>query len=448
VKRGLLIIGAGPTGLGAGHRLRELGHEDWTILEGGDRVGGLARSETHEGFIYDIGGHVLFSHYPYYTDLVERLLGGEYTEIKRQAWIRMEQRYIPYPFQNNLGGLEPRTVYECLSGLIEVRLNRPNGPPAHFRDWVRATFGEGIARHFMLPYNLKVWATPPEEMAYGWIGERVPVVDLDEVLRNIFLGEEHQDWGPNSTFRYPLHGGTGRLFTRLAAGLADRIEMNRPVVAVQPDTREVRTADGRRWPYETLLSTMPLDELVQRCIGAPGHVRAAARMLRYSGTHVVGVAVDRPIETPRTWVYFPEPDVPFHRVTQLSNYSPYLMRHPGQTLLLTETSTSAYRPIDASSIMPQVVDGLLATGILQPGDRTRILAVWHCAPPKTYPVPTLGRDQALAVLQPWLARHGIFARGRFGAWRYEIGNMDHSCMQGVEWADHIVNGAPETVWTL
>src|SRR5947208_17007623 len=114
----IVIIGAGPTGLGAGYRLQELGHEDWVILEATDRVGGLATSFTDaEGFTYDIGGHVMFSHYPYYDDLVDKLMGGDYTELQREAFVWTEGRFIGYPFQNNLGGLEPKTVYECLTGL-------------------------------------------------------------------------------------------------------------------------------------------------------------------------------------------------------------------------------------------------------------------------------------------------------------------------------------------
>ena len=62
--------------------------------------------------------------------------------------------------------------------------------------------------------------------------------------------------------------------------------------------------------------------------------------------------------------------------------------------------------------------------------------------------PTIGRDDALAVIQPWLMEHDIYSRGRFGAWRYEIGNTDHSVMMGVELADHLVSGTAETTWAL
>ncbi len=64
--------------------------------------------------------------------------------------------------------------------------------------------------------------------------------------------------------------------------------------------------------------------------------------------------------------------------------------------------------------------------------------------PYSYPVPTIARDAALAVIQPQLMKRGIYSRGRFGAWRDEIGNTDHSVMQGVELADLLVSGKPET----
>jgi protoporphyrinogen oxidase len=442
----LIIVGAGPTGLGAAHRLAERGYDDWVVLEAGDGVGGLARSFTDaSGFTYDIGGHVLFSHYPYYTEVVDRALDQDHTELQREAWVFMEGRFIPYPFQNNIRDLRPQTVYECLVGLIEAQ--RRQHDPATFADWLQAVFGAGMARHFMLPYNEKVWATPPELMAYGWIGERVPVVDVAAVLRNVILGEDQVGWGPNSTFRYPLRGGTGRLYEEIAKPLADRIELDRPVVAVDPQARTVTCADGRQWGYDALLSTVPLDELVHACEGAPATVRAAAGRLAWSGTHVVGVGLDRPAGTTRNWVYFPEPQVPFYRVTYLSNYSPYITPAADQTLLLTETSTSTHRAQDGATIVGRVIDGLVDTGLMTLEDLRRVVTTWRCSPAKTYPVPTLDRDAALAVIEPWLQQRRIWSRGRFGAWRYEIGNMDHSFMQGVEWVDQVLDGAEETVWT-
>ena len=79
-------------------------------------------------------------------------------------------------------------------------------------------------------------------------------------------------------------------------------------------------------------------------------------------------------------------------------------------------------------------------------DRDLIVTTWLCSPRMSYPVPTLERDRSLGTIQPWLRDQQIWSRGRFGAWLYEIGNMDHSAMQGVEFADHVLDGTPETVW--
>jgi len=441
----IVIIGAGPTGLAAGYRLQELGYDDWVILEGNDYVGGLATSFTDDaGFTYDIGGHVMFSHYQYYDDLVDKLMGGDYTVLEREAWVWMQDRFIPYPFQNNIRDLEPQTVYECVVGLIEAQKREHS--PTNFREWVDGVFGAGIADHFMIPYNFKVWATPAELMNYVWIGERVSVVDVAAILRNVLLHEDQVSWGPNNTFRYPLRGGTGFLYESLRKFVEDHLEMETPVSSVDPIAKTVTTAAGRVYPYDVLLSTMPLNRLVECTEAVPDAVRRAVDGLHWSGSHIVGVGVDRPAESTKNWIYFPEPDVPFYRVTYLSNYSPFITPEPDQTLFLTETSRSLHKPEPADTIVDRVVDGLIATRLMEPDDRERIVTTWRCSPDMTYPVPSTTRDAALGTIQPWLRSQGIWSRGRFGAWLYEIGNMDHSAMQGVEFANHVLYGDAETVW--
>jgi UDP-galactopyranose mutase len=441
----IVVIGAGPTGLGAAHRLQELGHDDVVVLEAIDRVGGLARSEVDEaGFTHDIGGHVLFSHYEYYDRVVERALHAGSTEIAREASIWTGDRFVGYPYQSHLPDLPRDALLECLMGLVDARA--PGAPPTNFAEWMERTFGAGITKQFMRPYNLKVWATPPEEMTFDWIAERVAVVDLEAVLRDVLSGEPASPWGPNSRFRYPLRGGTGALFESIAAPLRDRIVLGAATVAVDPDARVVRTADDRTWPYDLLLSTMPLDRLVAVTEQVPDGVRAAAGTLVHAGGHIVGIGLDRPAGTTRNWIYFPQPDVPFYRVTYLSNYSPHMTPAPDQTLLLTETSWSAHRPCDPATVVDDVVEGLVRVGLVSDDDRRLIRTRWHLPLDRTYPVPTLARDQALAIVQPWLEARRVWSRGRFGAWLYEVGNMDHSFMQGVEWVDHVLLGEPERVW--
>jgi protoporphyrinogen oxidase len=441
----IAIIGAGPMGLGAAYRLQELGYRDWAIYERNAHVGGLASSQTDAaGFTYDIGGHVMFSHYEYFDRLVDRMLGDDFQALMRESWIWMCDRWIPYPLQNNIHRLPQDVLLECLHGLVDAQRLDPRDAVS-FAEWVDAQFGTGIAKHFMRPYNFKVWAHPPEMMAKNWIAERVSVIDLKRVLANLVLERDEVSWGPNNTFKYPLHGGTGGLYARFVPYIQDHLQLRRELVEVDTESNRLRFADGGEDRYDVLITALPIPELLRIMRPLPAAQLDATAGLHHSHGLVVGVGVDKPCDTTKCWTYFPEPSAPFYRVTFLSNYSPNIAPE-GHTLFLTETSYSDHKHEDRASVVDRVVDGLVATKLIQPEDRDRIVTTHTEDVEYFYPVPTLTRDRALAEIQPYLLAHDIYSRGRFGAWCYEISNMDHSVMQGVEVVDFLLRGEPEQTW--
>ena len=438
----IVIIGAGPTGLGAGYRLRELGYDNFLMLEARGHVGGLASSETSaNGFIYDIGGHVLFSHYEYFDRLFDKLLGDEYQLLLRESWVWMCDRFLPYPFQNNIKYLPKDVVLECLVGLIEAQ-KQPLDVARfqHFEELIHGVFGAGIAKHFMMPYNFKVWAHPPRMMNKEWIGERVAMVDIQRVLGNVVLDRDDAGWGPNSTFKYPLHGGTGGLFERMQPYVAQNLRLNAPVASIDIERKEVVLQDGTREPYDILLNTTPLDLLVRHMTGeVPEDARCQASRLRHSGSYIVGVGVNQPAPSKKCWMYFPESNSPFYRVTYLSNYSPEVVPDASRNYsLLAEISHSEFKPVDRERVVEDTIQGMINTRLLSERDRADIIDTHVIERDYTYPTPSLERDEALRTLHPWLESRDIYSRGRFGAWRYEVGNMDHSVAQGVEWVNRIV----------
>ena len=246
-------------------------------------------------------------------------------------------------------------------------------------------------------------------MNYVWIGERVSVVDVEQLLRNVLIEKPEIAWGPNSTFRYPLRGGTGFLYERCARFVEHKLELNTPVVAVDPGEKVVTTADGRRWPYDVLLSTMPLNHLVERTQGTC-RTRSAGRR----GLHLERQPHRRRRRGPpgghhKNWIYFPEPDVPFYRVTYLSNYSPYMTRRARPVRCCSpRRRRSTYKLEDPETIVDRVVDGLVTTGLLGTGrtgpDRGARGGARHGM---SYPVPSVGRDAALGTIQPWLRSQQI-----------------------------------------
>jgi len=211
----IVIIGAGPTGLGAAYRLKELGYKNFHMYERSDHLGGLASSFTDSaGFTWDIGGHVMFSHYKYYDQCFDKLMGNDFQMNMRECWVRMFDSWVPYPFQNNIRHLPKEVTYECLAGLVKAQAKGDHKTAKNFREFIDKVFGEGIAKHFMLPYNFKVWAHPPEMMNKEWIGERVAVLDINRALKNVVLGGDDFGWGPNNQFKFPLYGGAGEFYRR------------------------------------------------------------------------------------------------------------------------------------------------------------------------------------------------------------------------------------------
>jgi protoporphyrinogen oxidase len=447
----ILIIGAGPTGVSAAWRLQEHGHRNWRLLEAGASAGGLASSVVDDaGFTWDLGGHVLFSHWRYFDNLMREALGDAWVEHEREAWVWMRQRWIPYPLQNNIWRLPPDELMRCLEGLLELQRNgRPHAAPASFAEWLQRAFGRGLCDAFMYPYNMKVWAYPPDRLGTGWMGERVATVDLLRVLGNLVHRRDDVSWGPNATFRFPLHGGTGAIWRALAAQLPqENIAYHARVVAVESRTKRVHLADGSVESYDHLVSSMPLDQLLAAVSDAPELAEHADRFV-YSASHIVGIGFDgQPPADLRTkcWMYFPEPDVPFYRATVFSNYSPNNVARPGeQWSLMAEISESPVKPVDSAGVIDDVVRGFKHAGFVD--DRTPIATRWHRRLPRGYPTPWLERDHVLGVVLPELEQRAILSRGRFGAWRYEVSNQDHSSLQGVEAIDRILLGTTETTVT-
>src|SRR5690349_8646880 len=200
-----LIVGAGPTGLSAAYHLGE----DALLVEQQETVGGWCRSFVDRGFTFDWAGHIMFSKDPYVHELYRLLLGDNVHWQDREAWIFSQGVYTRYPFQGALYGLPPSVIKECIVGAIEARFgtgtsngSRPGASkasPRNFLEFIHKVWGRGIARHFAIPYNEKLWAMPLDEMETSWLGGRVPMPDLDDMIEGA-LSPVAKPMGPNARF--------------------------------------------------------------------------------------------------------------------------------------------------------------------------------------------------------------------------------------------------------
>lgn len=449
----IVIIGAGPTGLGAAYRLTQLGYSNWAIYEKEERIGGLSSSFFDDkGFTWDIGGHVMFSGNSKFNELVETLMGNNCLQHKRESWVRMMSRWIPYPFQNNLHHLPRESVLQCLLGLISAQINQKE--VAHFEDWILQTFGNGIAKQFMLPYNGKVWAYPLANMDYNWIAERISLISIEKILRNVILNEDDTEWGPNNQFKFPLHGGTGGFFNYFQPFVEKNVHFRHQPEAIDIDAQTIMFNTGKADHYDVLINTSPLDRFITLLHSRredTAKLQQRADCLSHNGVYIIGIGLRMPIYTTKCWAYFPEENIPFYRMTYFSRYSPNNV--PGGDIstfssLMCEISFSPYVSFTEGDVIPSTIQGLITSGVMAEADKNRIVSTWQHKVDYAYPIPTLQRDSALKEIQPVLERNQIYSRGRFGAWKYEIGNMDHSVMMGIEVVNRILLDQQEYIWRL
>jgi protoporphyrinogen oxidase len=285
----------------------------------------------------------------------------------------------------------------------------------------------------------------------------------------VVLNKTAGNWGPNATFRFPAEGGTGNIWIKVADTLPKkktRFGKHGEVQLVDAENKRVLLGDGTTVNYQKLISTMSVDYL---CEMMRGHdeLTTLTKELFYSTTHVIGVGIrgERPERIgDKCWLYFPEDNCPFYRATIFSNYSPKNQPDASKKLatmqladgskptdtsekegpywsIMLEVSESSMKPVNGETMIPDNIAGLVATEMLKPTDE--IVSVYHRRFDHGYPTPSLEREGVLTQLLPKLKDLDIYSRGRFGSWRYEVGNQDHSFMLGVEAADSIVNGAAE-----
>lgn len=384
--------------------------------------------------------------------------------------MRYKDQWVPYPFQNNISMCPKDDQVKFVEGLIDAALEArvSNTKPKNFDEWIVRQMGVGIADAFMRPYNYKVWAVPTTKMQCEWLGERVAAPNVKLVTSNVIQGKTAGNWGPNATFRFPARDGTGGIWIAVANTLPDekkRFGKAGTIKAVNADRKEVLMADGTVIAYKKFINTMNVDQLAERMNDEK--LIESCNKLFYSSTHVVGVGIrgERPERIgDKCWLYYPEDNCNFYRCTIFSNYSPYNqpqedVKLPTQQLadgskpaswdrkpgpywsIMAEISQSDMKPVDEKNILRDCIQGLVNTEMIKPTDE--IVSTYHRKFEHGYPTPSLERNGALNEILPYLQSKDIYSRGRFGSWKYEVGNQDHSFMLGVEAVDAVVNGSVE-----
>lgn len=422
-----IILGGGLAGLTAAHTLQAAGDDGWVVIEKGERAGGHARSIARDGYVFDYGPHILFTNDVEMEALIRDLLGDNMREQERQAFIYHAAygTYTRFPFQAHLYGLPVDVVRDCLVELVRAVEIQASGAaiPANYEEWMRATFGNGIAERLMIPYARKIWTVEPSTMEYSWIARRVPTPDVERIVTGA-LTDDVAQVGATANFWYPWRGGIEAVASGLAARI-NGISLRREMQTIDVRRRVVGLTDGDELEFDRMIFTLPLCFLPRWIPDLPAAVADACNALVYQGIFNVNIGVDRPAISAKHWVYFYEQSFPFHRLSFPGTFSPHNVPE-GKSAVSTEVAYSPNQPFDRDRALTQTIDGLRLAGIIDPDDDVEVVSAEEIAP--AYVIYDLNHRANVDLIRAWLGDQGIWTAGRFGEWGYL--NMDHSMRSG------------------
>jgi protoporphyrinogen oxidase len=407
-----VILGAGITGLSVACHLKEKNH-DFIIIEKEKNPGGLCRNINIDGYTFNYTGHFLHCRTTYVRDLAIKLVPGVKT-VKRNSYVYLDKRVIPYPIQSNVGYLSPVSRIKSSIGY----LTRSKKDPRNLEEWFICNFGRGLYSLFFKSYNEKLWKYPLKDIVPDFLTSYVPRSSQTSSGENI---------GYNAEFLYPDKG-----IGSLVSSISGNIEIFRGEVR-KVDEKYVYFDSGKT-KYENLVSTIPLPGFLKiLSINGEKFEQKNGKLVWNSvlclnigirGKLSFGNSIKNSNLNPSGfhWIYFPDKKFPFYRIGSLSNISPQLAPDNCSSVWV-EISYRKSKP--EKDIVDAVVSDLVKMELFK---KEAISHISELDIPYAYPIYDKNREKNLNEIQGFLKKHNITLAGRFGKWEYSY--IEESILEG------------------
>ena len=435
----IVVIGGGLAGLAAAATAEQAGATT-VVLEAAPEPGGLARSFHVDGYTFDCSGHLLHLARPETESLVYSVTSkDDWVELERCSSIVIRNRLVPYPFQLHLAHAPEDIRDECLSELPKRSPDLGDDPAElGFDEWINASLGTGIGRHFMIPYNEKVSQAKVSDLTCEWLGRFVPKPSLDDI-RSGASSKRQVETGYNAHFLYPRAGGIQALWRGLAARVAD-VRTGTRVVEIDTDRCVVRVASGEKFAYsEGVISSSKLPAMTRLVQPVPS-TQALAGLLRGSTITCVNVGV-RNLSSrfaDLTWLYLPESRFRAYRIGFYNRFSAE-MSPPGGEGLYVEI---AHGPgVSEQALIDAAVADLVELGAIESDEDVEVAAPVRLN--DAYVVHDRNCSWARGRILDDLSRRGIRMVGRYGNWEYAA--MEDALWQGIAAANELTGSASKRI---
>jgi protoporphyrinogen oxidase len=446
------VIGAGPAGITAAYQLAKSG-VPVTVFESEKTAGGLSRSFELWGQRVDLGPHRFFSSDPRVNKLWYDAIGDQFHIVNRLTRIYYRHSFFYYPLKpaNALWNLGIMEACRCLASYLRTKIRRKCNPDS-FESWVVDRFGWRLYEMFFKSYTEKLWGIPCADLDMDFAAQRIKKFSLGEAVKSAFALGAKKHKTLVDCFSYPIEGA-GMVYRRMAERVVEmkgEVLLGCPVEKILHHDRRIthlQLADGRTFPCDHVISTMPLTQLVSQCGPLPPDVDKAISELKYRNTLLVYLHVDGTNLFPDQWLYVHSPELGVGRVTNFRNWIPELYGEKRTTILALEywcnNEDLLWTQSDADLIALGTQE-IRSTGLL--GQAAVLDGCVHRIP-RSYPVYRRGYKDHLALLIKHL---GGFANltpiGRNGGFKYN--NQDHSILMGLLAAENLLKGAYHDLWAI
>ena len=403
-----VILGSGISGISAGYHLKKAGEESVIFERNGD-WGGLCGNFTIDGFRFDKFVHFTFAPDEYTQKIFEESSPTiPHPPVSYNYW---NGYWLKHPAQNNL---HPLPVEEKVK-IIEDFVNRPQKEVSEIEDyeeWLRVQYGDYFAENFPFKYTRKYWGVEPKKLETKWVGNRLHVSPLNEVLRGSYE-EQTENFYYTKFMKYPKKGGFRSILNNCREGLD--IRFNKEVVHIDTTNKIVEFKDGTTAEYTRLISSLPLPEIVKMLDNVPEEVKTAAENLMHTSGYMVSLGFNKPDIAKHLWFYIYDEDILASRV-----YSPNLKSPDnvpeGCSSLQAEIFFSNKAEIPAADkVLENTIKKLIEMGIFKKED----LIVKDIRFEKYANVifdKNIYKNRALVL--DYLKTKEIESIGRFGKWEY------------------------------
>ena len=451
----VVIIGGGPAGLTAAYELVKEGIRP-VVLEKGDKVGGLARTETYKGFRFDLGGHRFFTKSKEVMRTWDMILGKDLLVRPRLSRIYYGRKFFYYPLRpfnvlHKLGILE--STYIMLSYLGSQAL--PYRREETFEQWVTNRFGRRLFQTFFKSYTEKIWGIPCSKLKAEWAAQRIKDLSLKTALLAMLVNQKKTIATLIEEFHYPRLG-PGMMWNAVqdhVENAGGTVKLNAEVIGIARAGNRIEkvlvSCAGREESIAGthFISSMPITEFISKLQPPSLSLSQTAQKLSYRDFLTVCLVVDRPELFPDNWIYVHDPEVKVGRIQNFKNWSPDMVADPNKTSLGLEyfctEGDELWKMADADLIElgKQEVEqiGLARSADVQDGCVFRV--------PKAYPVYDSDYRDHLSVLREFVdGLENCWSIGRNGLHRYN--NQDHAMLTGMLAVRNVLYGENHDLWSV